>query len=329
MIVRFANPLALLLLLLPVMSFVVLRAFPVLRPDVPVFRYSDVRLLGDGRSWRVRFRRLPDVLRLLVWLLLVLVIARPQSGREQEVIRGQGIDIVLALDISTSMEAGDISPTRLEGAKAQIMRFVRGRAFDRVGLVVFAADAFHYVPPTLDYDILTERLNEVQVVTEYELENGTAIGSGIVSAVNMLRDSEASSRIIILLTDGSNNKGGINPLDAARAAASVDVRIYTIGMGRNNVVSYVENDTVQTRSSDFDEETLQAIADITDGLYFRAEDNAGLQRTYEQIDALERSDIEQQVFVRWRERATPLMVALLLLLLVERLLRQTVFQAIP
>ncbi|MEM6282990.1 MAG: VWA domain-containing protein, partial [Chloroflexota bacterium] len=300
MIFRFANPFALLLLILPAVYFVVVAGFPNLRAAIPVLRYSDTRLLGDGRSWRVRLRRLPDVLRMLAWILIVFVIARPQSGREQEVIRGQGIDIVLALDISSSMEATDIAPTRIEGAKTQIENFIQGRNFDRVGLVVFAADAFHYVPPTLDYDVLTERLGDVEIITDYNLENGTAIGTGIVSAVNMLRVSEASSRIIIMLTDGSNNKGNINPLDAARAAESLGVRIYTIGMGRETSVALTSDTGVvqQTSSDEFDEGTLQEIAAITDGLYFRAEDNAGLQRTYEQIDALERSEIERQVFVR-------------------------------
>ncbi|MEL7236858.1 MAG: VWA domain-containing protein, partial [Chloroflexota bacterium] len=135
MIFRFANPFALLLLILPAIYFVMIGGFPALRPSIPVLRYSDTRLLGDTRSWRVRLRRLPDVLRMLTWVLIVLVIARPQSGREQEVIRGQGIDIVLALDISSSMEATDIAPTRIEGAKAQIQNFIEGREFDRVGLV--------------------------------------------------------------------------------------------------------------------------------------------------------------------------------------------------
>jgi Ca-activated chloride channel homolog len=329
MVFRFANPFALALLVLPVIYFTVMYFAPSLRPSTPVMLYSDTRLLGIPGGWRVRLRRVPDVLRLLAWILLVLVLARPQSGREQEVIRGQGIDIVLALDISSSMEASDIAPTRLEGAKAQIQRFVEGRQFDRVGLVVFAADAFHYVPPTLDYNVLVERLEDVEIVTEYELENGTAIGTGILSAANMLRESEASSRIIILLTDGSNNKGGVNPLDAARAASSLGVRIYAIGMGRANPVISAETGELVQGSNDFDEGTLRSIADLTEGLYFRAEDNAGLQRTYEQIDALERSDIEQQVFVRWREQAGWLMVATLGLLLLERFLRQTVFQAIP
>ena len=333
MMFRFANPFALLLLLLPLLYWGALRLIPALRGQQPFMIYSDLSLLGRARGWRVGWQRLPDALRLLAWVLIVFVIARPQSGNEQEVIRGQGIDIVMALDISSSMETADIAPTRLESAKTQIETFVQGREFDRVGLVVFAADAFHYVPPTLDYDILIERLQQIEVISSYTLasgsSSGTAIGTGLISAANMLRDSEAASRIIVLLTDGANNAGGVSPLDAARAAASLDVRVYTIGMGRNSITSVVIDDEVQTRNSDFDEETLRSIADITDGLYFRAEDNTGLRRTYEQIDALERSEVERQAFVRWRERPVLLIVSVLVLLVAERVLRQTLFQTLP
>ncbi len=333
MLFRFSNPFALLLLLLPVMYWGVLRFLPRLRNRLPFVTYSDLSLLGQAGGWRVRWRRLPDVLRLLAWIVLVFVIARPQSGNEQEVIRGQGIDIVMALDISSSMETADIPPTRLESAKTQIEQFIQGREFDRVGLVVFAADAFHYVPPTLDYEILTERLQRLASVSSYtlagEASSGTAIGTGIISAANMLRDSDAASRIIVLLTDGANNAGGVSPLDAARAAAAVDVRVYTIGMGRGGTTSVIVEDEVQTRNSDFDEDTLQQIAEITGGSYFRAEDNVGLRRTYEQIDTLERTDVERQVFVRWRERPVTLLLLVLGLLLIERVLRQTLFQTLP
>lgn len=322
MIFRFANPAALVLLILPVLFWLLNRIFPILNNEQPVMRFSDGRLLQQlPLGWRVGVLRIPDVLRLLAWILLVLVLARPQSGRQQDVIRGQGIDIVFALDISSSMEATDITPTRLDGAKSQIERFLQGRSFDRVGLVIFSADAFHYVPPTLDYDVLVDRLRDVQLVTSYDLDNGTAIGTGIASSANMLRRSEAPSRIIILLTDGSNNRGNVNPLDAARAAASLGIRVYTIGMGR-----IVQGDN---QANDFDEGTLQRIAEITEGLYFRAEDIGGLQRTYEQIDALERVDVEQQVFVRWREQSMWLMVFALILLMSERVLRQTVFRVVP
>jgi Ca-activated chloride channel family protein len=263
---------------------------------------------------------------MLAWVLLVIVVARPQSGQQRELIRGQGIDIVIALDISVSMAAQDIAPTRLEGAKAQIERFVQGREFDRVGLVVFASDAYHYVPPTLDYDLYVDRLRDVQLVSDYGLDaSGTAIGTGIASAVSMLRESEAESRIVVLLTDGSNTTGSVSPVDAARAAAALGVRVYTIGMGQ-----VLPSSVPQSPSSEnFDEGTLQTIADISDALYFQVSDNAGLRLTYDQIDALERSEVEQQVFVNWRDRATWLMWLALLLLVAERILRQTVFQAVP
>lgn len=333
MLFRLANPIVLLLLVIPPLIYALWLLFPQMRPIVPSLRYSDSRLMrGLPTSWRVRLRYVPDVLRLLAWMLLVLALARPQSGRQSEIIRGQGIDIVLVMDISGSMRALDIVPSRLEGAKAQMNAFIQGREFDRVGVVVFAADAFHYVPPTLDYDFLARRINDIRLITDYGLENSTAIGAGIASAANMLRDSDTDSRVIVLLTDGSNNnERGISPLDAARAASALGIRVYTIGMGKTGFVAFPVDDfgNTQLQESDLDEETLQEIAQLTDGLYFRAEDAAGLQRTYNQIDALERSDIEQQVFVRWREQAGGLMLGALLLLLAERFLRYSVFQALP
>lgn len=321
MIFRFENPIAFMLFLVPLGVFLIGLLFPSVRSSTPLIRYSDTRVIENMPiSWRIRLRRLPDLLRFFAWVLLVFVIARPQSGRQQEVMRGEGIDIVLALDISSSMEVDDIGPSRLEAAKNQIQRFIQDRTFDRVGLVVFSSDAYHYVPPTLDYNVLISRLETVKLATEYDFESGTAIGTGIVSAANMLRNSEARSQVIILLTDGANNRGSVNPLDAARAAATLGIRIYTIGMGRSNSA---------TQGAEFDEVTLLAIAEIADGLYFRAEDVEGLRRTYEQINTLERSEVEQQVFVRWQERAMPPMIIALLLLLVERIARLTIFRTMP
>jgi Ca-activated chloride channel family protein len=265
------------------------------------------------------------------WTVLVLALARPQSGRQQEVIRGQGLDIVLALDISSSMNALDFEPqNRLEAAKNVIADFIRGREFDRVGLVVFAEDAYHHVPPTLDYDLLVDMLSEVKLSTEYGLQSATAIGTGIASAANMLRSSDSPSKVIILLTDGVNNAEGVSPIEAAKAAAALDMRVYTIGMGRLGLVQQPSgNGGFQLVESELDEATLQAIAEISDGLYFRAENYAGLQQTYDQIDALERSDIERQIFVRWQERAFPFILVAMAALVLERVLRYTVLQVIP
>ncbi|MEO0561616.1 MAG: VWA domain-containing protein [Chloroflexota bacterium] len=323
---RFANPIALVLLLLPLIVWLVHYFFRNNRLARPAVVFSDLsRVVGLKSGWRTEFVWVPDALRLMVWILLVIVLARPQSGQEREVIRGQGIDIVMALDISVSMAEQDILPSRFEVAKEQIEDFVLGREFDRIGLVMFASDAYHYIPPTLDYDLFVERLSRVQLINSYGLDaSGTAIGTGIASAANMLRSSNADSRIVILLTDGSNTVGSVNPLDAARAAAALGVRVYTIGMGRAAF-----GQSGQVLSSEFDEAALQEIAEIADGLYFRVEDASGLQRTYEQIDALERTEIEQQVFVNWRDRSSTLMLIALVFLLLERILRVTVFQAVP
>lgn len=325
MIFRFAYPAALALVLLPLLLLLLERWRG--RLSVPSLVYSDVRLMDGLRSgWRVRYRRLPDVVRALAWVALVIALARPQAGRAQEIIRGQGIDIVMALDISGSMGTLDFDPqTRLQAAKQVIGSFVRERSFDRIGLVVFAREAFHQVPPTLDYDVLLRLLDEVQLAPDLTLDDGTAIGMGLASAGNMLRRSQATSRVVILLTDGANNAGALDPLTAARALHVFGMRVYTIAVGRAEPNTggdmFVRND--------LDEETLQEIAALTGGVYFRATDIGVLQQVYDQINRLERSDIERQVFMRWQEQAEGWMGLALVLLLSERVLRITVFQTLP
>lgn len=329
MVFRFAHPAALLLIPVMVLVFMLIGRW---RESHAVLHYSDMRLLaGLPVSWRVRFRRLPDALRLLAWLLLALALARPQSGRTQEIIRGQGIDIVLSLDISGSMAALDFAPqNRLEAAKTVISDFIAGREFDRIGLVVFAQDSFQQTPPTLDYGTLLRSLEEIQLAPDLGLPDGTAIGLGVASAANMVRQSKAASKVIILLTDGANNAGGIGPLTAAQAVAALSIRVYTIGMGKTGLVP-VPDDTGGTvmMESDLDETTLQAIADTTGGRYFRAEDPDRLQRIYDQINALERSDVARQVYVNWQEQAGMLLATALAALVIERFLRQTAFQTTP
>src|SRR5687767_7995909 len=212
---RFAHPAAFLLLLIPLV-FAVAYYMGRWRPVVMTIRYSDLRLLdGISVGWRARFHRFPDVLRLLAWLILIIALARPQGGRTQQIIRGQGIDIVLALDISGSMAALDFAPqNRLDAAKSVISNFIVGRDFDRIGLVAFARDAFQQTPPTLDYPTLVKSLDTLQLATVLKIDDGTAIGLGIASAGNMLRSSTTLSKIIILLTDGANNAGGIGPVTA-------------------------------------------------------------------------------------------------------------------
>jgi Ca-activated chloride channel family protein len=311
----------------------VLQRQRVWRVEPTALRFSDVRLVdGMPISWRVRLRRLPDALRLAAWLLLVLALARPQSGRSQEVIRGQGIDIVLALDISGSMSALDFAPqNRLEAARAVISSFVAGRQFDRIGLVVFARDAFQLVPPTLDYPTLLRALDSMKLATQLGIGDGTAIGLGLASSANLMRNDNAASKVIILLTDGANNAGGLGPITAAQMVAALNMKVYTIGMGKTGLVPVPVDDAGNTQmiESDLDEPTLQAVAATTGGQYFRAQDLGDLQRVYDQINRLERSDVQQQIFVRWQEQAWPLLWAALAGLVAERLLRQTVLQTLP
>ena len=318
---RFAYPLALLIFLLPLAIHFV----PLLqrwRVQTGTMLYPDMRLLkGLDVSWRVRLRRLPDVLRLGAWVLLVVALARPQTGRAQEIIRGQGIDIVLALDISKSMSMLDFDPqTRLEAAKSVMADFIQRREFDHIGLVVFARNAFHQAPPTLDYDVLLQLLDQVTLVSnsqqaEENRLDTTAIGLGLASSANMLRNSAAISRVIILLTDGDNN-AGLDPIQAAEAVATLGIRIYTVGIGR-------------PEQGGLNESLLQEISMIGDGAYFRAETTTGLQQIYNRINMLERSDVQRKIYIRWQDRVAPLLVVILCLLIIERFLRRTFLQTVP
>lgn len=306
---------------------------------LPSLIYSDTRLiLGAGRGgWRARLVHLPDVLRVIAWVMLVVALARPQFGQAREVLRGQGIDIVIALDISGSMAALDFQPVnRLEAAKGVIADFIDQREFDRIGIVVFARSAFHQAPLTLDYPVLTRLLQDVRLVTDVVddrgnmlLLDGTAIGLGLLSSALMLRDSDAPSRVIILLTDGENN-AGIDPLTAADALATLGIRVYTIAVGRTGQIPVPLLDgSILFVESELNEDVLREIARVTDGEFFRAEDTDQLREIYNAIDALERSPVERRVFVPWQDQAWGWIAAALAFLLIERVLRWTLFQTLP
>jgi Ca-activated chloride channel family protein len=277
----------------------------------------------------------PDLLRLITLLLLILAIARPQTGRGLEIIHGKGVDIVIALDISGSMGALDFEPqNRLGAAKQVIGEFIKQRRYDRVGLVVFSREAFSQSPPTFDYAVLDRLLTEIDLAPELGLDDGTAIGLGLAQAATMLRGRDAASRIIILLTDGVNNAGQVDPVTTARAAAALGIKIYSVGVARPGQVLVPVDDPLLGRTtrlveSEIDEKTLQQIANETGGLYFRARDTAGLQRIYEQIDRLEKSDVEVQVLTRYSELAAWLLLPALGFIILEMLLRQTVFRTLP
>ncbi len=323
-----------LLLLLPFLALWPLVIQKWSRPSA--LRYASVKQAASSiRSWRVMARPLLLLLRVAVIGLVIIGLARPQTGQARDVITGEGVDIALAVDISGSMASLDFEPAnRLEAAKRVIDNFVQERPYDQIGLVVFANNAFNQSPPTVDHNMLLRLLNRVELATDLAIEDGTAIGMGLANAANMLKDSQAESRVAILLTDGVNNAGQIDPLTAAEAANSLGIKVYTIGMGRPGQVPVPVTDAfgrqqVVYQESSLDEATLQEIAQATGGRYFRAEDTAELEQIYDEINSLEQSQIEIESYTRYRELAIWLLAPALLLLLTELVLRKTVFRRLP
>jgi Ca-activated chloride channel family protein len=329
----FADPWLLsLLLVLPLIWWLLRR----LRSGVPALRYSDVRAVQmRGGSLRLALRPLPGILRALTLALVVLALARPQWVQAREIVRGEGVDIALALDISGSMASLDFEPdNRLEAAKRVIDEFVLARPLDRIGLVVFAANAFNQSPPTTDQRVLRRLLSETQLAPALGLQDGTAIGMGLANAAYMLQGSDAASRVVILLTDGVNNAGSIDPVTAAEAAAALGVKVYTIGMGKPGLVPVPVQDglggeTVAMQESEIDEVMLAAIADATGGRYYRADNADALREVYAEIDALEKSQFETETFTDTRELMAWALAPGLLLLLLDLVLRSTWLRAVP
>jgi len=268
----------------------------------------------------------------LAVLLVTVALARPQHGLRENELSGRGVDIVLALDLSSSMRAEDFQPdNRLFVAKKVAAEFVSQRPHDRLGLVVFACTAVTQCPLTLNHEALIDLLERVDFGM---VEDGTAIGQGLATALNRLRQSRAKSRVVILLTDGVNNRGVIDPLTAAELARALGVRVYTIGVGTNGVAPMPVDDPVQGRHYemmpvDVDEGTLTAIAERTGGKYFRARDSQALATIYHQIDGLEKSDLTSAAYSEWRDRGPELAFAALLLLAVGCVLSLSAWARIP
>lgn len=330
MFVRFANP-EYLLLILP-WAGLLFWYYKSRGPKTATIRFSSLHPIHE---LPVRPTRAPRVilfgLRMGVLLFLILGFARPQSGIRGEEVLTEGIDIVLATDISSSMLAEDIRPNRVEATKAVAKEFIRGRKNDRIGLVVFAGEAYTQCPLTLDYSILFSFLDEIQVGM---IEDGTAIGMGIATAVKRLKSSEAKSKVIILLSDGQNNRGEIDPMTAAQMAQAFDIKIYTIGAGTRGTALYpVEDPFFGKRyvpmKVDVDEELLQRIAQMTGGRYYRATDRKSLESIYREIDRLEKTDIKVKEYTRYSEWFPYFVFAGLLLLVLEVVLAHTRFRTIP
>lgn len=299
-------------------------------------QHTATTMVGDlPRSWRIAWRPLPTLLRLLAVALLLVGLARPQRVQGKETISGEGVEIALALDISGSMASLDFQPqNRLEASKQVIQSFVGERPYDKIGLVVFASEAFNQSPLTLDHNMVARSLDEVELATDLGLDDGTAIGLGIANAAHMLATSDAKSKVVILLTDGVNNAGQIDPLTAAEAAKALGIKIYTIGAGKPGQVpvpvpSLFGGTTIVYQESQLDEATLQEVAALTGGKFYRAQDTAALQAIYDEINQLEKSQVEIQVFNQYEELAAWFLVPGLLLLLLDVLLRQTLLRTIP
>jgi Ca-activated chloride channel family protein len=299
----------------------------------PALRFPDLAPLAalPPSIW-VRLAWLPFALRMLAIALLVVALARPQRGSAGEQIVAEGVDILLILDVSSSMLAEDFRPNnRLYVAKEVVSDFIRSRETDRLGLLVFARHALTKTPLTLDHDILLTQLQDVQIGS---IPDGTAIGNAIASAVNRIKDSDAKSKLLILLTDGENTAGEIDPLTAAKLAASFGVKIYTVGVGRGGLVPFPFRDPlfgVVYRNVEIpgDEENLTRIAETTRGRFFRARDAESLKAVYAEIDSLERTEIEQVRYVRYTELGPRFMTAALLFLALEAILSRTRLRRFP
>jgi Ca-activated chloride channel family protein len=330
MAIRFANP-EYLLLFIP-LAFLGYWFLNKRQGRGGTIRFSHLGYLKDLPQQTARnARHFLFALRMAVLSLLVLAFARPQSGVKGEEVLTEGIDIILTMDISSTMLAEDIRPNRVDATKEVAKEFIRGRKNDRIGLVVFAGQAYTQCPLTLDYGILMSFLDQIRVGM---IEDGTAIGMGLATAVNRLRSSEAKSKVIILLSDGQNNRGEVDPLTAAQMAQAFDIKTYTIGAGTRGVAMYPVEDPFfgkryQPMQVNVDEETLQRIAQTTGGKYYRATDRRSLESIYREIDGLEKTEIKVKEYTRYSELFIPLLFGALALLLIEIGLANTRFRKIP
>ena len=325
----FANPkyLYLLLLLLPMIGWYIWKLH---KAQASVQLSSTTAFAGMPRSIRVYLRHLLFLLRLVVVTLIIIVLARPQNSDSWSETSTEGIDIVLTLDISTSMLAEDLKPNRIEAAKNVAASFISGRKNDNIGLVLFAGESFMQVPLTSDHGVLLSMLHNVSCGM---IEDGTAIGMGLANAVSRIKDSKAKSKVIILLTDGSNNRGEIAPVTAAEIARTFGVRVYTIGVGSKGTAPYPFQTAAGVRYQnvpvDIDENTLTQIANLTDGQYFRATDNSKLEAIYKEIDQLEKTKLNVMQFSKREEMYMSYALWAFLLLLLEVALRHTLLRNIP
>lgn len=295
-------------------------------------KISSTRGFKTANSWLPRFKHLLFVLRMLALALLITALARPRTSDESTKTKTtRGIDIVMAIDVSASMLAKDLVPNRLQALKKVASQFIRERPNDRIGLVEYAGESYTRTPITSDKAIVLQSLNDIKYNTI--IEGGTAIGTGLATAVNRIKDSKAKSKVIILLTDGVNNSGFIDPKIASELAKEYGIKVYTIGLGTNGMalspVALMPNgDFKYARVQvEIDEDLLKEIANVTGGKYFRATNNRKLAEIYDEINKLEKTDIEEIKYTTYQEKYRPLVILAGLFLLIEWLLRNTIFKS--
>ncbi len=322
----------LLILLIPYLIWYLLyrkKSEPTMRmSDTFAYRYAP-------KSLRVRLMGLPMMLRIVTFVLVVIILARPQTHNSWGSRTVEGIDIMIAMDVSTSMLAEDLKPNRIEAAKSVASQFISDRSDDNIGLTIFAGEAFTQCPMTTDHSSLINLLQNVRtdIAAKGLIEDGTAIGMGIVNAVSRLRESKAKSKIVILLTDGVNNRGDISPLTAANIAKSMGIRVYTIALGSKTVAPYPMPvaGTIQYVNirADVDTKTLGQIASISGGKFYHATSTSELKNVYKDIDKLEKTRMDVKKFSKRYEAYQSFAIAAIITMLLEILLRMTVFRRIP
>lgn len=294
-------------------------------------RFSTIKgFEGEGRTFKYWLRHILFAIRLIILAFIIIVLARPQSVNKWQDVNTEGIDIIIALDISGSMLAQDFKPDRIEASKAVATEFISGRPTDRIGLVVYSAESFTQCPLTTDHAVLINLFHDIK---SGMIEDGTAIGMGLANAVSRLKDSKAKSKVIILLTDGVNNRGSIAPLTAAEIARTFNIRVYTIGVGTQGTAPAPVQTPygVQIRQVpvEIDEQILRQIASITDGKYFRATNNQKLVEIYKEIDQMEKSKIDVREYSKKEEEYLAFGLSAVILLLLEIIIRKTVLKNIP
>ena len=290
---------------------------------------------GIRKSWRYYLIHVPFILDMISIVLLSLILARPQTTDRWQDTEIEGIDIMLCVDVSTSMLAEDLKPNRIEAAKQVASEFINGRPNDNIGLTIFAGEAFTQCPMTVDHSVLLNMFQNVSsdIAAKGIIDDGTAIGMGLANAISRLKESQAKSKVIILLTDGSNNRGEISPMTAAEMAKSFGIRVYTIGVGTNGTAPYPVQGAYGKQyvniAVEIDENVLRQIAQTAGGQYYRATSNSKLKEVYEEIDKLERTKLMVKEFSKNQEEYQPLALILLMSVLLSILLKQTILRTIP